>query len=1164
MPKVVDIRLLATETATAVFGKVEKSAKSLAGTLGSFGSSTRDGFSRAIRDSDKLGESFDRTASRAKVTSGDLREMGLALTGVAAGLAAAGQIAMTHERLIVSVEQAYKNAAAEMISFSDTLASETGNLFNDTDILAGERYFATLYTNYGVAADQIQALMRTTANLAAAAGLSFENASYRITAAIRGEAEAAELLGLTMNQQSIDRENLTFKMTNQEAAQFRINALFEQSAWSMGAANRIAESSYGQWARLTNQFKDAAQAVGEFVGPYGAMIAGFGGAAVGLAQFANGFTALATGIKVATTAMATFIASPAGLAITAVGTALALATKWFIDNRNEAQKTAAAWAEVAQSAETLEEQIRRLAMFDWTTGRWAEQFSNKVVAEFDWMDQYLRTTLYDTFGTGNWFDQMVQEAAGRTFEVDNVNFFSTDEARRAWQVEADALIDDMLPTPAQRDRFYKAFGDLLSLEGVIGDTNFDALQGEFQRLFDAFNAADGAISVETFISQLERLVVTNREAAESIELSTIALNARAAAQQTALTLTDSSLMAEAEYAAAVDETTQSLMEQHEVQEKIWANRIERERARQDAEDDWNQQREDNVNQEQAEHEWRQKAWEDYNRILEQSRTITLNMFEGALEPVTGYGEAVGQAALNISAAAIASAEWAATLQSMGGATAAAGVEAIAAAMEAATQRAAELTSMLNQAAGTDTELGQWNAINPSAAGELASNLINAQTAAEGLFRVIVGNTEAIKSQASGVQDWADGLINARGELGRIDELLADGFIDQTQYNAAQDAYDSIAISTERIFNNLDAVQAVQAPLIAASQQQLAAYTQSLLALPPAQQLVALGWMDSATAAKAFEINALAAAAAQGEFGVNGVAAVESYIDAIVRTEPATAALLEQMGVINNVVRDSDGQIISYEFNLEGAAETQSEIEKLTESIYMLIDVLDDGRLNNSIDIEVNAEDNATPVVENAWDYLDSVNGATSTTYVENDNSNALAGISKAKLALGLLNGARATTYADTVDNASGTLSEVQRLLNGLNGRTVTTYVNTIYSGKQVGPTQALGGIPGYASGGTLGNFIQFRAGEGNKPEMAHFAQGGMAPIFTDGVYAAPPMTYISPHSANPILESGGGWTVNLNGNFYGSNRVELQEWLRDDILPAFRSEIKRLFGARGG
>jgi hypothetical protein len=95
----------------------------------------------------------------------------------------------------------------------------------------------------------------------------------------------------------------------------------------------------------------------------------------------------------------------------------------------------------------------------------------------------------------------------------------------------------------------------------------------------------------------------------------------------------------------------------------------------------------------------------------------------------------------------------------------------------------------------------------------------------------------------------------------------------------------------------------------------------------------------------------------------------------------------------------------------------------------------------------------------------------------------------------------------------------------------------------------MGGIPGFASGG-----VMFRGAEAG-PEVLHFAGGGSTPIYHDGIYSAPPNTYVSPANANPGL-SGGGMHVNVyvSGSITTERALtanitrEIANGIRDDLI----------------
>ena len=272
---------------------------------------------------------------------------------------------------------------------------------------------------------------------------------------------------------------------------------------------------------------------------------------------------------------------------------------------------------------------------------------------------------------------------------------------------------------------------------------------------------------------------------------------------------------------------------------------------------------------------------------------------------------------------------------------------------------------------------------------LAENLTVAATAAENVFRVVVSNTNAIKSQADAALDWAEGLIAVRGEWSRLDELVRDGLITgesgefdvDTQYAAAQDAYDSIVISTQQIKDNLDAVQAIQAPMIAEAQERTAAWTEELRNMSAEQQAVALGWYDATTAAQAMEAQMLITSAAAGEMGASGRDATQGFIEGAVAANPYLEAILTDLELVS---RDHEGRLIVH---FDGAEGARSDIDLLNESVRTLTDLLDDGEINGSIGIQVENQQDLD-ALENTMIELD---GKSVTTTVNVQAGNAAVG-----------------------------------------------------------------------------------------------------------------------------------------------------------------------------
>lgn len=276
---------------------------------------------------------------------------------------------------------------------------------------------------------------------------------------------------------------------------------------------------------------------------------------------------------------------------------------------------------------------------------------------------------------------------------------------------------------------------------------------------------------------------------------------------------------------------------------------------------------------------------------------------------------------------------------------------------------------LYEITGYGDPLSQWNLSgNATAMSLLAMNAQQAATALDTTFRVVVSNTNAIASQADAVLQWADALIGAAGEQGKIDDLLNDGLITQQQYNEAQAAYNEIAQSNADIQNYVLKIQAMQAPLIAEQTSLLEDQLEQISMLPAQQQLVALGWMDSATAAKAMEFQTLAVAAATGKLGENGDKVFANMIAGAAAVDPALSAVLQDMGLISV---GADGTITVH---LSGVTEGMSEIDRLTVAMVNMLDLMDDGELNMSVSFDTLGLDDPRKKLEDIRDITLDVNG----------------------------------------------------------------------------------------------------------------------------------------------------------------------------------------------
>lgn len=1055
-----DLQVVITgrDGASRVFQEVSRSAKAAGDAVEAAGKEGAEGLKQIDRAADTAEQSLASAGGTARRTAIDFDAIGAAAVAVGGYLTIAGNSAIDQMQILDGLRAQFGDVADDYIALADTIAANS--IFNDDDIMRGMQYFAVLREEYGLTDQQLRDLMQTTADLATVRGTTFEDASSRVTGAIRGEAEAAEYLGLSLQQSAIDRENLTLTMNNQERAQFQLNALNQQAAYAQGQAAAALDTDVGRRAALTNAIQDNTQAVGNFLGPYNAMIAGMATGAIGLAQFAGGFGALASGIRTVTTASAAFVASPLGLTVTALGAAVAVATGMWFNHKQATEEAAAAWAAADQSGKDLTATINQMTLAGDAFGaRFARSIQQALFGEhgdggqLDWYRDMLENVLSGEDTSSTFYQSIVSMMERAGLDMGPAGAAARSE-----------FVQGLMPTADDEIALNAALTDLFSL---FSNPNIDQaeLQQNIQDIYKAFDdAPDGSV---TFDQLTEQFVALYQNSILAVEGTTDLAGGMTNLAGTTLTATEALFVGSG---AVTQFTGDSLAA------STAADALEVSIA----------------------------AVTTAAEILADGLPTTA---ERSAQSLTTAAVAANEVAVELAAAA-------AGMRDLGDAASTAGLDAAAAAADLAAERAERLLDLLRSVAGLDNPLDQWNAVGlGTGASAAAAGILDAASALEDVFRVIVGNTNAIGQQVDAVNSWAEELIGVQGEYAIIDDLLAAGVITLDQYNAAQQAQVDIATANAAIQQDIQAIQAQQAPLIAEHTAALEQQMGIIAQMPADQQLVALAWMDSATAAQAFEIQALAASAAMGELGANGEANVTKMIEGLIAADPALEALLVDMGLISVTMDEFGNKTISV--NFEGADQTLQVLQELTQSIQMLTDYLDDGEINGSIEIE----DNATPVIEAAaaraveWD--DTQSEADLTV----DNSQALAATGDAQDAADAFDSTTATATLQVNDLASGVIAGALGALNAIDGYAAVATVTTRYVSQGVGPTKRHGGIPNYAMGGTLYPVWTSEAG----PEIAHLATGGSIPLYGEGMRMLPAGAFVEP--ANSARSSLGGLQV---------------------------------------
>jgi len=235
------------------------------------------------------------------------------------------------------------------------------------------------------------------------------------------------------------------------------------------------------------------------------------------------------------------------------------------------------------------------------------------------------------------------------------------------------------------------------------------------------------------------------------------------------------------------------------------------------------------------------------------------------------------------------------------------------------------------------------------------------------------------------------------------------------------------------------------------------------------------------------------------------------------------------------------------------------------------------------DISITATDEATPVVEGLLSELGEADAMTATAIL-NATDNASGVTRDAHGVIRSTDSVVGTGTLNAIDNASGKSRAAQSVIDSMTGKsvnlvavdlasgvargirgaidaiqgksvTITTNYRAVYSSQGRGPTAEMhGGIAGYALGG---NVVPIWAGEGDNPEIAHFATGGSALIPREGLYNVPAGTFIEPsNSARASISApgaGGGVTVHIH---VAGSVLGVDDFL-DRVIPELSTVVTR-------
>lgn len=196
-----------------------------------------------------------------------------AVAGLIAGMAKSVEIAKEAEQTYREMAIQFQGSAESLAAFSEQLGRQTGNTQQQIEKAIAQQ--GTLSRNYGLTTEQIKTLVERSADLAAVSGLDVVDAATRVQSAIRGEAEAAERLGLTLNSNAVKAlANMTAEqrknfetMDQGSKAQIIYAEFLRQSSFAQGAAAQQTVTATGAFQKLGAEAQRLGLNIGQMVLP---------------------------------------------------------------------------------------------------------------------------------------------------------------------------------------------------------------------------------------------------------------------------------------------------------------------------------------------------------------------------------------------------------------------------------------------------------------------------------------------------------------------------------------------------------------------------------------------------------------------------------------------------------------------------------------------------------------------------------------------------------------------------------------------------------------------------------------------------------------------------------------------------------------------------------
>jgi hypothetical protein len=271
-------------------GDIKKRLEQAAKEFDQFAKKAEDGLDKVQREADQAAKKVKETGDAAGKAGDKFKGFVGKLSGITAVIGSLGAAVAIGKQLVdVAIENEKAQfdlasaAAAANREFGDgvgtmeswqktvkDLSAET-KVFSEREVANASARLVDMTKRLGLSEQEMQTVLKRTADLSAGK-VDLEGGIERVTAALRGEAESAEFLGLSLSETAIkqyaEAHGLVFKeLTDGEKVQLRYQLLLDQTNQVQGRAAAFAETMAGRQAAVNAQIENSNALLGQQLFP---------------------------------------------------------------------------------------------------------------------------------------------------------------------------------------------------------------------------------------------------------------------------------------------------------------------------------------------------------------------------------------------------------------------------------------------------------------------------------------------------------------------------------------------------------------------------------------------------------------------------------------------------------------------------------------------------------------------------------------------------------------------------------------------------------------------------------------------------------------------------------------------------------------------------------